>query len=42
MELSKMNPKENKRNLWKEFVDADNYQVKQLILSFNNITLLNF
>ena len=41
MKLSKMNPKENKRNLQKED-NYDKYQVKQLILSFNNITLLNF
>jgi len=37
-----MNPKENKRNLWKEYFDNSKYQVKQFILSLNNITLLNF
>ena len=41
MKISKMNPKENKRYLWKGVI-ASEYQVKQLILSFNNITLLNF
>ena len=41
MEISKINPKENKRDLWK-YADKNKYQVKQFILSFNNIKLLNF
>ncbi|CAB4418645.1 unnamed protein product [Rhizophagus irregularis] len=33
-----MNPKENKRNLWKEFVDADNYQYHVTISTIGSTT----
>ncbi|GBC52556.1 kinase-like domain-containing protein [Rhizophagus irregularis DAOM 181602=DAOM 197198] len=38
MELSKMNPKKNKRNLWKKSVDNDKYQLHVTISTIGSTT----